>query len=102
MLDDSPLPTDEIHLEGEKGAINEENSSLTFLGRCVDPCELLSVEGACDEGGEAQALGYEARLEDQASAHLPGELPERVSQNLQRKSPVRVPECAPAGWTTEA
>ena len=86
LPDDSHLPTDEIHWEGEKGAINEGNNRLTSLGD-VDPCELLSMEGACDEGGEAQALGCEARLEHRASAHLPGTLPERVSQNLQRKSP---------------
>ncbi|XP_010861048.1 PREDICTED: uncharacterized protein KIAA0754 homolog [Bison bison bison] len=86
LPDESHLPTDEIHREGEKGAINEGNNHLTSLGD-MDPCELLSVEGACDEGGEAQALGCEARLEDRASAHLPGKLPERVSQNLQRKSP---------------
>nr|XP_019793638.2 uncharacterized protein KIAA0754 homolog [Tursiops truncatus] len=83
---DSHLLTDEIHWEGEKGAINQGNNSLTSLGD-VDLCELLSVEGACDEDGEAQALGYDARLEDRAPAHLPRDLPEWVSQDLQRKSP---------------
>ncbi|XP_007472409.1 PREDICTED: LOW QUALITY PROTEIN: uncharacterized protein KIAA0754 homolog [Lipotes vexillifer] len=83
---DSHLLTDEIHWEGEKGAINQGNNSLTSLGD-VDLCELLSVEGACDEDGEAQALGYDARLKDRAPAHLPGDLPEWVSQDLQRKSP---------------
>ncbi|XP_043734561.1 uncharacterized protein KIAA0754 homolog [Cervus elaphus] len=86
LPDDSHLPTDEIHWEGEKGAINEEENLLTSLGD-VDLCELLFVEGACDEDGEAQVLDYEARLEDRASAHLPGELPEQISQSLQRKSP---------------
>ncbi|XP_029086947.1 uncharacterized protein KIAA0754 homolog [Monodon monoceros] len=83
---DSHLLTDEIHWEGEKGAVNQGNNSLTSLGD-VDLCELLSVEGACDEDGDAQALGYDARLEDRAPAHLPRDLPEWVSQDLQRKSP---------------
>ncbi|KAJ8779844.1 hypothetical protein J1605_012134 [Eschrichtius robustus] len=86
LLYDSHLLTDEIHWEGEKGAINQGNNSLTSLGD-VDLCELLSVEGACDEDGEAQALGYDASLEDRAPAHLPRDLPEWVSQDLQRKSP---------------
>ena len=86
LPDDSHLPTDEIHWEGEKGAINEEENRLTSLGD-VNLCELLSTEGACDEGGEAQVLDYEARLEDRASAHPPGELPEQICQSLQRKSP---------------
>ncbi|KAB1268208.1 hypothetical protein Cadr_000013691 [Camelus dromedarius] len=75
VLYDSHLLTDKIHLEGRKKAINQDNNSLTSLGD-VDPCELLSMEGVCDEDGEARALGYEARLEAPASAHLHQGLPE--------------------------
>ncbi|XP_032275060.1 uncharacterized protein KIAA0754 homolog [Phoca vitulina] len=82
---DSHLLTDEIHLESEKGAINQENSSLTSLGN-VDPCE-LSKEKVCDEGGEGQELGYEARLlEDQAPAYVHRAFLEHIFQDLQRKS----------------
>ncbi|XP_036113242.1 uncharacterized protein KIAA0754 homolog [Molossus molossus] len=78
----SHLPTDEIHLESEKGAVNQENS-LTSLGT-VEPCE-LSTEKVYDE---SQELGYEAQLlEDQAQAHFYGDFPEQVFQDLQRKSP---------------
>uniref|UniRef100_G1QF59 Uncharacterized protein n=1 Tax=Myotis lucifugus TaxID=59463 RepID=G1QF59_MYOLU len=77
----SHLLTDEIHLENEEGAINQENS-LTSLGT-VDPCE-LSMEKVY---GEAQELGYEAQLlEDQALAHFHRDFPEQVFQDLQRKS----------------
>ncbi|XP_036204270.1 uncharacterized protein KIAA0754 homolog [Myotis myotis] len=77
----SHLLTDEIHLENEEGAINQENS-LTSLGT-VDPCE-LSMEKVY---GEAQELGYETQLlEDQALAHFHRDLPEQVFQDLQRKS----------------
>uniref|UniRef100_A0A8C0NZ77 Uncharacterized protein n=1 Tax=Canis lupus familiaris TaxID=9615 RepID=A0A8C0NZ77_CANLF len=82
---DSHLLTDEMHLESEKGAVNQENNSLTSLGN-VDPCE-LSKEKICDEDGGGQELGYEAKLlEDQALAHLHRASPEQIFRDLQSKS----------------
>ncbi|XP_023582799.1 uncharacterized protein KIAA0754 [Trichechus manatus latirostris] len=82
----SHLLTDEIHLEGEQGTINQENNSLTSSGD-MDPCKLLSMEKVCDEDGEAKELDYEAKLlKDQAPAHFHRDFPDKVSQSLQRKS----------------
>uniref|UniRef100_A0A452R798 Uncharacterized protein n=1 Tax=Ursus americanus TaxID=9643 RepID=A0A452R798_URSAM len=82
---DSHLLTDEIHLESEKGAINQENSSLTSLGN-VDPCE-LSKEEVCDEDGEGQELSYEDKLlEDQAPARVHRAFPEQIFQDLQKSA----------------
>ncbi|XP_032733116.1 uncharacterized protein KIAA0754 homolog [Lontra canadensis] len=82
---DSHLLTDEIHLESEKEAINQETNSLTSLGN-VDACE-LSKEKVCDEDGEGQELGYSDKLlEDQAPAHFHRAFPEQIFQDLQRKS----------------
>uniref|UniRef100_A0A673UQ51 Uncharacterized protein n=1 Tax=Suricata suricatta TaxID=37032 RepID=A0A673UQ51_SURSU len=81
---DSYLLTDEIHLESEKGAINQESNNLTSLGD-MDPCE-LSKEKVWDEDGEVQELGYEARFsEDQAPARCHRAFPEQTFQVLQRK-----------------
>ncbi|XP_039100370.1 uncharacterized protein KIAA0754 homolog [Hyaena hyaena] len=81
---DSHLLTDEIHLESEKGAINQESNNLTSLGN-MDPCE-LSKEEVWDEDGEVQELGYETRLSgDQAPAHFHRTFPEQIFQALQRK-----------------
>uniref|UniRef100_A0A8C7B7E4 Uncharacterized protein n=1 Tax=Neovison vison TaxID=452646 RepID=A0A8C7B7E4_NEOVI len=81
---DSHLLTDEVHLESEKGAINQETNSLTSLGN-VDACE-LSKEKVCDEDGEGQELGYPAKLlEDQAPVHFHRAFPEQIFQDLQRK-----------------
>jgi len=47
----------------------------------------LSKEKVCDEGGEGQELGYEARLlEDQAPAYVHRAFLEHIFQDLQRKS----------------
>ncbi|KAM9244406.1 microtubule-actin cross-linking factor 1, isoforms 6/7-like [Dugong dugon] len=82
----SHLLTDEIHLEGEQGTINQENNSLTSSGN-MDPCKLLSMEKVCDEDGEAKELDYEAKLlKDQAPAHFHRDFPDKVSHSLQRKS----------------
>uniref|UniRef100_A0A7N5JPW9 Uncharacterized protein n=1 Tax=Ailuropoda melanoleuca TaxID=9646 RepID=A0A7N5JPW9_AILME len=81
----SHLLTDEIHLESEKGAINQENSSLTSLGN-VDPCE-LSKDKVCDEDGEGQELSYEDKLlEDQAPAHVHRAFPEQIFQDFQKSA----------------
>uniref|UniRef100_A0A8D2BXG2 Uncharacterized protein n=1 Tax=Sus scrofa TaxID=9823 RepID=A0A8D2BXG2_PIG len=75
----------EVHWEGEKGAINQEINSLPSLGD-VDPCD-LSMDQGYDEAGEAQELGCGPRLEGRAPAHLRRDCPERLSPDLQRRSP---------------
>nr|XP_023410101.1 uncharacterized protein KIAA0754 homolog [Loxodonta africana] len=82
----SHLLTDEMHLEGEQGAINQGSNSLTSSGH-MDPCKLLSVEKLCDEDGEAKELDYKTKLlKDQAPTHFLRDFPEQVSPSLQRKS----------------
>lgn len=83
---DSNLLTDEIHLESEKGAINQESNRLASLENVV-PCE-LSIQKVCDEDGEAKELDYQAKfVGDGAPAHFHRDFPEQVFQDLQRKSP---------------
>uniref|UniRef100_A0A8C0ZQF1 Uncharacterized protein n=1 Tax=Castor canadensis TaxID=51338 RepID=A0A8C0ZQF1_CASCN len=60
LVSDTNLLTDEIHLESEKGAINQEYNSLTSLGN-VDPCE-LSMEKVYNKDGEAKELYCQANL----------------------------------------
>lgn len=84
---DANLLTDELHLETEKGVVNQENNSLTSLGN-VDPCELLSIRKVCGEDDEAKELDYQAKLlRDTAPAHCHGDFPEQIFQDLQGKSP---------------
>uniref|UniRef100_A0A8C8ZIL0 Uncharacterized protein n=1 Tax=Prolemur simus TaxID=1328070 RepID=A0A8C8ZIL0_PROSS len=82
---ESTLLTDEIHLEGETGTINQENNSFISLGN-VEPCELLSMEKVYDEDGEAKELPA-MLLEDRAPAHFHKDFPEQVIQDVQRKPP---------------
>nr|XP_027792818.1 uncharacterized protein KIAA0754 homolog [Marmota flaviventris] len=86
LLYDSNLLTNEIHLESEKGAINQENNSLASLENAV-PCE-LSIQKVCNEASEAKELDYQAKFGgDGAPAHFHTDFPEQVFQDLQRKSP---------------
>ncbi|XP_037683578.1 uncharacterized protein KIAA0754 homolog [Choloepus didactylus] len=85
---DSHLLTGEIHLESEKGAINQENNSLTSLVN-MDPCEFLSMdsEQVCDEDGKLKELDYEAKLlESRSPAYFHRDFPEQVSLTVGRKS----------------
>ncbi|XP_021576038.2 microtubule-actin cross-linking factor 1, isoforms 6/7 [Ictidomys tridecemlineatus] len=86
LLYDSNLLTNEINLESEKGAINQENNSLASLENAV-PCE-LSIHKVSNEASEAKELDYQAKFGgDGAPAHFNTDFPEQVFQDLQRKSP---------------
>jgi hypothetical protein len=91
LVSDTNLLTDEIHLESEKGAINQEYNSLTSLGN-VDPCE-LSMEKVYNKDGEAKELYCQANLlRNGTPVHFHRDFPKRdfpkqVFQDFQKKSP---------------